>query len=79
MRTIKLLLVFAQEVQTAFKEEKGLDASKYGLWCSDTMVGRKVKKIVLLMMMEKKKRRITYRTNQRTCSTLLSKEKTRLV
>ena len=27
--------VIAQEVQSAFKEE-GLDASKYGLWCSDT-------------------------------------------
>ena len=27
--------IIAQEVQSAFKEE-GLDASKYGLWCSDT-------------------------------------------
>ena len=53
--------VIAQEVQTAFKEE-GLDASKYGLWCSDTWWEETEKFID--DDGEEKTRRNTYRTKE---------------
>ena len=65
--------VISQEVQTAFKEE-GLDASKYGLWCSDTWWEETEK--FTDDDGEEKTRRNTYRTKEEAPNG--ATEKTRL-